>query len=211
VEHYSTQQAVSFSTHAIAEEIGIAREDVIGRFDEVGRRLLDDFYDFVRDRRDSYWVHWNMRNLTYGFEHIEHRFRALGGQNAPIIPVERRINLNDMIAYHYGADYANHPKLASLMELNGGRHRDFLTGSEEVQAFQNNEFIRMHNSTLCKVGFFHKAANRMAQGRLHTNSKGWGVRLDRLFESRFAKFVGLIGTLVTIVGGLAALLKFVSV
>lgn len=194
ITHYASEQTVSFSTHAVAEELGIQREDVRARFDEVELQLITQFYAFVRDRRDKFWVHWNMRNLTYGFEHIEHRYRSLGARDASVIPVERRINLNDMIARRYGSDYAAHPKLASLMELNGGTHRHFLTGEEEVQAFQNNEFIRMHNSTLSKVGFFSSALNKMVKGKLKTASRGIGVALDRLFESRHAKAVGLIGT-----------------
>lgn len=202
ITHYATEQTVSFSTHAIAEELRIPREQVLERFDEVERRLLQDFYAFVRDRRDKYWVHWNMRNLTYGFEHLEHRYRVLGGNDAPVIPVERRLNLNDLLGDRYGADYAAHPKMTSLMELNGGRHRHFLTGEEEVQAFRNNEFIRMHNSTLCKVSFLHSVISRLLSGKLKTASRGYGVALDRLFESRLMKSIGLLATVVTIGVGL---------
>ena len=198
ITHYASEQTVSFSTHAIAEELGIAREDVREQFDDVERELLDKFYAFVRDRRDKYWVHWNMRNLTYGFEHLEHRHRALGANDAAVIPVERRINLNDILADRYGGDYARHPKLSSLMELNGGTHRHFLSGEEEVQAFQNNEFIRMHNSTLAKAGFFGRVIRSMLQGKLRTASRGLGVALDRLFESRAAKIIALIAATISL-------------
>ncbi|WOJ90228.1 hypothetical protein RZS28_02685 [Methylocapsa polymorpha] len=165
-------------------------------------KLLQDFYAFIRDRRDKYWVHWNMRNLTFGFEHLEHRYRVLGGSDAPIIPVERRLNLNDLLSDRYGSGYASHPKMKSLMELNGGVHRHFLTGEEEVRAFQNNEFIRMHNSTLAKVGFFFHVIRSLVKGKLNTASRGWGVVLDKLFEGRIAKTVGLFGTAITIIVGL---------
>lgn len=142
-----------------------------------------------------------MRNLTYGFEHLEHRYRVLGGGEAPAIPVERRLNLNDLLANRYGGRYAAHPKLKSLMELNGGIHRHFLTGEEEVQAFRSNEFIRMHNSTLCKVGFLSSVIRKLLKGKLRTASRGLGVALDRIFEGRIAKTVGLIGALFTILVG----------
>ncbi|MEH6691125.1 MAG: hypothetical protein V7774_08075 [Pseudorhizobium pelagicum] len=196
ITHYSTEQTLSFSTHSIAAELHISREDVRDRFDDVERELLRGFYSFVRDRRDKYWVHWNMRNLTYGFEHLEHRYRALGGQDATIIPVERRLNLNELIADRFGNGYANHPKMPSLMNMNGGIHRHVLTGNEEVQAFQNNEFIRMHSSTLSKVGFFHSVMRKMVSGKLRTASKGYGIALDRIFESRSAKTIGLFGTMI---------------
>ncbi|WP_082494574.1 hypothetical protein [Methylobacterium sp. Leaf108] len=202
ITHYATEQTVSFSTHSIAEELHIQRDQVKDQFDIVELKLLKDFYGFIRDRRDKYWIHWNMRNLTYGFEHLEHRYRVLGGNDAPIIPVERRLNLNDLLSDRYGGGYAAHPKMKSLMELNGGAHRHFLTGDEEVRAFQNNEFIRMHNSTLAKVGFFFHVIRLFAKGKLKTASRGWGVALERIFESRTAKSVGLIGTIITIGVGL---------
>ncbi|HBO2738412.1 hypothetical protein [Pseudomonas sp. NyZ201] len=202
INHYASGQSVSFSTHSIAEELRIARSDVIQRFDEVEIELLTQFYRFIRDRRDKYWVHWNMRNLTYGFEHLEHRYRALGGTDACVIAVERRLNLNDLIADRYGSDYAKHPKMLSLMEINGGRHRDFLDGKEEVDAFENKEFLRMHNSTLSKIGFFSSAMRKLVNGKLNTASRGFGIAIDKLFESRGAKIIGLLGTIITILVGL---------
>lgn len=197
VSHYATDQVVSFSTHSVAEELGIGREEVLRRFDEVEAKLLQDFYGFVRERRDKFWIHWNMRNLTYGFEHLEHRYRVLGGIDAAVIPVERRLNLNDMLADRYGGAYAKHPKLKSLMELNGGIHRHFLTGEEEVQAFRNCEFIRMHNSTLTKVGFLQSVLAKLVKGKLHTASRGFGVMLDRAFEQRGVKVAAAAGTAVS--------------
>jgi hypothetical protein len=202
VTHYATEQTISFSTHAIAEEKNIARDNVKDRFDDIELQLLKSFYEFIRDRRDKYWIHWNMRNLTFGFEHLELRYRVLGGVDPPVIPVERRLNLNDLLAERFGSGYAQHPKLQSLMELNGGKHRHFLTGEEEVQAFINNDFIRMHNSTLVKVSFLHSVIRNLIRGTLSTASRGFGVGLDKLFESRTAKLVGLAGTLVTIAVGL---------
>lgn len=194
INHYATGQSISFSTHSIAEELRIPRDQVLSNFDEVELELLKQFYAFVRDRRDKYWVHWNMRNLTYGFEHLEHRYRALGGTDACVIGVERRLNLNDLVADRYGSDYAKHPKMLSLMELNGGKHRDFLSGQEEVTAFENKEFLRMHTSTLSKIGFFSSVMRKLINGRLKTESKGIGVALDKLFESRSAKAIGFFGT-----------------
>ena len=88
---------------------------------------------------------------------------------------------------------------AGTLQLgNGGIHRHFLSGDEEVRAFQNNEFIRMHNSTLAKIGFFFRVIHSLVRGKLHTSSRGWGVALDKMFEARTAKTVGLFGTIITI-------------
>ncbi len=97
------------------------------------------------------------------------------------------------------------------MELNGGVHRDFLNGEEEVQAFQENEFMRMHNSTLCKVGFLFRVISKFQNGRLKTDTCGFGVALDKLFESRAAKAIGLFGTIIGIAAAIMTLLKFFRV
>lgn len=198
VMHYSSEQSVSFSTHAIAEELGKSRDEVIQSFNEVERALLESFFRFVSGRRENYWVHWNMRNSTYGFEHLEHRYKVLGGRDASIIPVERRVNLNDMIADRYGSDYAPHQKMPNLMAMNGGRPKHFLSGEEEVQAFKNCEYMKMHMSTQAKVSFFHRAMSLMVKGQLKTVGRGFGARLDRLFEARWVKAIGLFATIITI-------------
>ena len=196
VQHYSTEQAVSFSTHAVAEELGVSRDDVLESFDQIEKKLLEDFYSFVRDRRDKYWIHWNMRSLTYGFEHIQHRYRVLTNEDAPIIPVERRVNLNDMVGEKYGKQYAGHPKMLKLMEMNEGRHRDFMNGEEEVTAFKNKKFIRMHSSTLCKVGFFSIVIRKMISGKLRVSSWGFGILVDRILEGRAPKIIALVAGLI---------------
>jgi hypothetical protein len=198
ITHFATEQTISFSTHAIAEILHVNRDNVGVNFNIIETELLKQFYGFVRDRREMFWIHWNMRNLTYGFEHIEHRFRILCETDPPVIPVERRINLNEMLKDRYGSDYVKDPKMTTLMELNGGIHRHFLKGPEEVDAFKKLEFIRMHNSTLCKVGFFYLVIQKLISGELNTTSHGWGTRLDRLFESRTAKLIGLISSVIGI-------------
>ena len=199
VSFLGNSQVVSFSTHAVAEELGISRDDVPDKLDDIERLLLSKFYDFVRDKRDKYWVHWNMRSLTFGFEHIEHRANVLRLNNVPVIPIERRINLSDMLGSWYGPDYVADPKMSSLMDLNGGIHREFLTGLEEVEAFKSKEFIKLHKSTLSKVGFFDKVLRKWIKGELRTKANSFWVWIDRTFESRTAKLVAFLGTLASLV------------
>jgi len=207
VSFYITRQVVSFSTHAIAEELGIAREEVPERYNDVERALLEKFYDFVRDRRDKYWVHWNMRNLTFGFEHIEHRARVLRIPNIPTIPVERRINLSDMLGLWYGSSYVDDPKMSKLMDLNGGIHREFLSGKDEFEAFRGQDYIKLHKSTLSKVGFFDKVISKWIKGKLKTNSKQFWAWVDRAFESRVVKIIAMFSMVVTIFSVLVSLVR----
>lgn len=191
---YQTEQTISFSTHTIAEEHGISREEISSNLDVIELNLLKNFFNFIQDRKDKYWIHWNMKNISYGFEHLEHRYKVLGG-NAETIPVEHRINLHSIISKRYGSKYAKDPKMSSLMELNGGLHRHFLTGKEEVTAFENKEYNKMHTSTLIKINFFHFVIKQIISGKLKTESKRIGVRIDNLLESRTNKIIALCSSL----------------
>ena len=202
VMHFATRQIVSFSVHTSAELLGIPKDEVEGRYDEIEKEMLARFFDFVRDKLDRYWIHWNMRNITFGFEHLEHRSRRLGNGMPPILPMEHRLNLNDMLKAKYGSDYAPDPKMKNLILLNGALPPTFLDGAQESAAFKAKDFIRMHASTISKVEFFRHAIILAEKGKLHTASKGWGVRVDRLLESRGAKIAALVAAIVGVCVGL---------
>lgn len=65
---------------------------------------------------------------------------------------------------------------------------------EEVNAFKEGAFIKMHNSKLCKVGFLQSVIDKMTKGNINTKSTGMGAYIDRVFESRASKIIGLTGT-----------------
>lgn len=96
------------------------------------------------------------------------------------------------------------------MDLNGGTPRHFLDGKEEIFAFKNMEFIRMHSSTLAKVAFFSSAMNKFVRGKLHTGSHGYGVINDRIFEGRIIKTAGLVSVIVGIFVGVWQIFLWVS-
>ena len=205
VRHFVTSQTVSFSTHTVAEYLGIQPAEVEALYDEVERELLMQFYNFARDRREKYWVHWNMRNVVFGFEHLEHRYRTLTRAEPPSIPVEVRINLNDVLRQRYGSDYAKDPKMLSLMELNGDKVQGFLSGSEEAEAFKAKDFIRMHASTIAKVGFFSFVITATSRGKLITTAKGFVHITDRMLESRKARLIAVLSAVIGLVVGLIQL------
>jgi hypothetical protein len=202
VMHYQTRQIQSYALHVIAERLGIPREEVSAKYDDIEKELLSSFFDFVRDHRQSYWVHWNMRSLVYGFEHLEHRFRLLAKTEPPIIPIEVRLNLNDIFKERYGANYAADPRLKNLMILQGELPRQFMEGHEESEAFKAMEFIRMNASTISKVQFFRHAIGLALRGKLRTSGNSFVNRIDKLLESRMARVLALTGTVLGVGGWL---------
>ena len=206
VRHYHTGQTVSFATHTVAEYLKIGLENIEDRFDEIEVQILTQFYDFARDRREKFWVHWNMRNVTFGFEHLEHRYRVLAGREPPSIPIEVRFNLNDALKQRYGSDYADDPRMATLMELNGGRVQGFLPGKDESEAFRRRDFIRMNTSTIAKVGFFSHVISAALKGKLKTAGRGFLNALDRLLESRKSRVLAALATALGVVTGIVQLI-----
>lgn len=202
VRHYVSGQTVSFATHTVAETLGIGLDQVEEKYDQIEGTMLTQFYEFVRDRRSMVWVHWNMRNITFGFEHLEHRYRVLTGNEPPSIPVEVRHNLNDLLKDRYGSDYAADPRMTSLMELNGPRVQGFLTGAEESEAFKAKDFIRMNASTIAKVGFFSFVITRMKEGKLRTAGHRLLNFFDRLLDGRPARLIAALAAVVGILVGI---------
>jgi hypothetical protein len=81
VMHFATRQTTSFSVHSVADILKIGKDDVDTRYNDIGKEMLLRFFEFVRGRLDKYSIHWRMQNLTYGFEHLEHRSRSLAQGN----------------------------------------------------------------------------------------------------------------------------------
>jgi hypothetical protein len=92
----SNDQMISFATHAIAEELHVEKSEIIAKYDLIERELLSRFFKFVSQNTDKYWVHWNMRSLAYGFEHLEHRYRTLCANKIAQSPTKFRIDLGDI-------------------------------------------------------------------------------------------------------------------
>jgi hypothetical protein len=191
ISHFSTGQLQSFAIHTAADTLGIPRANVAAQYDAVEREMLRQLYQFMATRTQNFWVHWNMRSIVFGFEHLAHRYETLTGGTAavPQIPIDHRINLNDVLRSKYGDDYAEHPQMINLMRLQGDLPMHFLTGEQESACFANQDFIRMHLSTISKVQFFGYVIKQMLKGKLKTVSREWANRIDRLLESRTARLV----------------------
>ena len=80
-----------------------------------------------------FWIHWNMRDINYGFKAIEHRYSVLGG--IPYnIPDEKKIDLARQLINCYGVGYAGHPRMEKLLEQNDIKAKDYLNGSHAEPA-----------------------------------------------------------------------------
>ncbi|WP_116109379.1 hypothetical protein [Lewinella sp. IMCC34191] len=162
-------QTRSFSIHKVAEKSGIPFEDIDAKYDELEKEMLEEFYELLRENKHYYLLHWNMRNSNYGFEAIQHRFEALGGKPY-IVPDSKRVNLAGLFYDRYSNKYADHPRLTKVMIMNNMSHHSFLGGPEEAKAFEDKEYVKLHQSTLKKVDVFADLLQRSAENRLVTKA-----------------------------------------
>jgi len=97
--------------------------------------MLDHFFDHVRSFQGMKYLHWNMRDINYGFAAIEHRYRVLGGEPLQISD-DRKIDLSRILIDIFGESYTGHPRLETLFRKNHIKPIDFLTSAQEAEAFE---------------------------------------------------------------------------
>lgn len=177
VRSFSTGQTSSFSIHKSAERMSVSLEEIDARYDEFEKSMLDEFFDFVKSRHGYTFVHWNMRDINYGFQAVEYRYSVLGGEPF-IIEDARKFDLARALVAIYGINYIVHNpsgRLHSLVKHNRMTMRDALTGTEEAAAFTNKEFVKLHQSTLRKADIIANILERVVDGSLKTNASWWDI------------------------------------
>lgn len=200
VRNLASGQTKSFSIHQVAEKGRKKLADIATNFDELEKRMLKDFFEYAKTHLRSQWLHWNMRDNNYGFAALEHRAQVLGTTSVSI-PEENRHDLARMLIALYGVGYIGHPRLEKLIEKNNIAARDFLVGADEAKAFDEREFVKLHQSTLRKVDVLANIAERAENGTLKTNATWWethggtlGASVEWLREHWIISGISITGT-----------------
>lgn len=205
VRKLDSGQTISFSIHQVAELRGIALEAITAHYDALEREMLDAYSRHIGGHRGMKYLHWNMRDINYGFAAIEHRHRVLGGEPY-IIQDENKFDLSRLLIDIYGVAYTSHPRLATILERNHIQPRDFLNGASEAEAFVQKNYVGLHQSTLRKVDMLANIAGRAFDRSLKTNTTWW-----EMHGGRFRTFVNWAAESRTfqLVAGLASIVGLV--
>jgi len=209
VRNLGTGQTTSFSIHQLAErDKKLTVESINQNYNELEKKMLKEFYEYVEKHSGHTWLHWNMRDINFGFPALAHRSRTLGGKPFDIHE-SRLCDLARLLVSLFGVGYAGHPRLASLVEKNNISDLNFLNGEEEAAAFVNGEYVKLHQSTLRKVDILANIAERTANDSLKTDAK-----TKEIYGSYPAAIVEFlrdhwIFTIIGIVGGLASIIALV--
>ena len=203
--HIGSGQLHSFSIDMFAELNGVDARVPDENYCEIEKKLLDAFYAFVEQNQDFNWVHWNMRDQTYGFQAIAHRYRVLKG-----VPIDiRESNIFDLgrfTAIYYGGRFAEHPRFYNLLEINGLKFPDLLTGQDESEAFCDKKFGKIHRSVLRKVMVLAMFVGKIQEGSLKINSSRrdlygsyWEYAKQMLVHHWVIALITLLSAIITII------------
>jgi hypothetical protein len=176
-------QTVSFSIHQIAEQKKVPFKMIDAKYDDLERLMLKAYYAHLGSHKGMKYLHWNMRDINYGFAAIDHRFTVLG-RRPVVLEDDKKIDIARLLIDIFGVGYIGHPRLAKLMEKNSIEPLDFLSGAQEAEAFETRNFVGLHQSTLRKVDIIANIAERTYHRQLKTNTRWW-----QMHGGRFRSFV----------------------
>jgi hypothetical protein len=200
VRNLDSAQTHSFSIFQVSEEL--REKDIDGNFEKIEKKLLENLFIFMERHKEYLWVHWNMRDINYGFSALEHRLRALGGIPF-VLADEVKFDLPRILHERYGKSYAPHPRLQSLVEMNEITEKDFLNGEQEGEAFKKGDYLRLHQSTLRKVDAFDGILGRIEENDLKVASSFFEIYglspegiIKTIKEHWFISFLAVISIVV---------------
>jgi len=184
VRYLTTAQTKSFSIHKVAELKKIPIDKISENYDQLEKEMLKEFFKFVKEHKDYLWIHWNMRDINYGFEALKYRATILSATTFDIKD-ENKYDLARLLIDKYGKGYSSHPRLPSIMKMNKISSKHWLNGDEEAKAFDDKEFVKLHQSTLAKVDVIENILRLAAEESLKTKSNLkdiYGISPQGLFE-----------------------------
>lgn len=207
VRNLGTGQTTSFSIHQMAErDKKLNTTEINQNYNALERKMLKEFYEYVEKHSGHTWLHWNMRDINYGFPAIAHRYLVLGGKPFDIHE-SRLCDLARILVSLYGVGYIGHPRLANIVAKNKISDLGFLNGQEESDAFDAGEYVKLHQSTLRKVDIMANIAGRVGDGSLKTDAKLkeiYGGHCAAIFEIMrehwFFTLFAFVGAAASIIG-----------
>ena len=170
-DHPASVSCVAFCRIGRAEAGSFSVVDVPERTDpsEAELMVLNEYFEFLQQNAGAAFLHWNMSKPDYGFGALEARFKFLTGAEAPYrVPRDRTYDLDDLITYEYGTDYAPHPRLVSVAALNGISRHHALAGKDEADRFEAGDHGSIRRSIDEKAHWIAVLGESFLAGSLKT-------------------------------------------
>ncbi|MEA5425402.1 hypothetical protein [Arcicella lustrica] len=196
-----------FAIHFEADKADIPIDEIQNSYRDLELRILKAFNSFVKRHSDCNWIHWDMKNIHFGFEGIKHRYEKIFGNLNDFneIPVNNKKNLFDIIEKIYGEKFVDgSDTLKSLMKCNSNNidNNAYLSSAVESTEFGRKNFVNVIKSVDLKVDFIKKATNKLIQRKLIVSNKNrYAIFADTVNHPIFTFIgwiIGIIGFFLTI-------------
>jgi hypothetical protein len=135
VRNLGSAQTRSFSIHQMAELRKLSFDKIDQNYDALELEMLRAFFEHVGSYKGAKYLHWNMRDINYGFAALEYRYKVLGG-NPIVIDDDKKFDLSRILIDIFGTGYIGHPRIEMLLEKNSIKPLNFMTGKQEAEAFE---------------------------------------------------------------------------
>jgi hypothetical protein len=195
-----------FAIHFEADKAGIPIEDIQDSYRELELRILKAFNEFVKRHNHCVWVHWEMKNIHFGFEAIKHRFEKIFGSldDYSEISSANKFNLKTILEGMYGENFVAGPdELKNLLLCNNKNLNNTIYLNKEVESseFETKHFDAVNNSVDFKVDFIRKASKKLVKRKLKVTSRNnYAIFIESLGHPLFNLFAFIVGTLLGILG-----------
>lgn len=193
-----------FAIHFEADKADIPIDEIQNFYRELELRVLKGYNDFVKRHREYNWIHWDMKNIHFGFEAIKHRYEKIYGnlKDYNEIPVNNKKNLRNIIEGIYGENFVTGPDtLKSLLKCNSGNtdNNTYLSMDEESIEFENKNFTKVIKSVDLKVDFIKKATKKLIQKELVVSNKNYYAIFIDIVSHPIFNLIGWLATIVALI------------
>lgn len=199
-----------FAIHFEADKADIPLDQIQDSYRELELRILRSYNDFVKRHQNCVWVHWDMKNIHFGFEAIKHRYEKIfeNLNDYCEIPSVQKKNLRSILEGIYGDNFVNGPDfLKSLLTKNNKNTSDpnYLSIEIESNEFERKNFEIVIKSVDTKVEFIRKAIRKLIDKKLViTYKNNFAIFVDVVNHPVFT-FIGWLATVLGLIFGAIAL------
>lgn len=198
-----------FGLHLEADLIGISKSEMKDFYSDLELSMLEKFMAFVRLHIKSYWINWNMKDISYGFQAIKHRYEKLTGGNSSgytDIPSYRKKNLDSLLSQLFGDCYSkNNDKLLDLMTFNKCDTFSYLDSNNESIEFSKLNYNTVLDSVRAKVDAIASLFDKMASNSIKIPNKNNYSKFVGIITHPIMAFIGWIATIIGVIIGIIAL------
>jgi hypothetical protein len=169
LRHVVSGQVVTFAAHRTAEQQRMQISRQPRQLEKLEAASLQEFFAFLADRPCAVLLHWNMNGTRFGFEALAQRYRLHWGSPPVLPPPCQRFDLAAFLKRKFGGDYTDHPRLDSLVRLNGLIGAAYLDEEKAADAWRRGDWAGLEGSLVFKLGAIEALYRLLRENKLRTN------------------------------------------